>query len=54
VFFFNHPKPFSRKEVAVQMVARTGTPPADTTLIVIETRTPAPIPPAAEKTTPSQ
>jgi hypothetical protein len=54
VFFFLHPKPFSRKEVAVQTVARSGTPPLDTTLIVIETRTPANVPAAVEKKTPSQ
>jgi hypothetical protein len=54
MFFFLHPKPFSRKEVAEQTVARTGTPPVDTTVIVVETREPAVVPPAAEKTTPSQ
>jgi hypothetical protein len=40
MLFFKHPTPFSRKEVAVQMVSRGTAPPPDTTVIMVESRPP--------------
>jgi hypothetical protein len=36
VLWFNHPRPFSRREVAMQIVARKDEPAPDTTLIITE------------------
>jgi hypothetical protein len=37
MLWFNHPKPFSRKEVAVQMVSRKAKPPPDNRTITVDT-----------------
>ncbi len=41
MFWFNHPKPFNQKPVAMQVVQRKTKAPQATDLITVETKSPA-------------
>ena len=41
MFWFQHPKPFNQKAVAVQIVQRKAAAARDTSLIIVETAKPA-------------
>ena len=55
MFWFNHPKPFNQKPVAVQVVQRKTKAPQATNLIIVETKAPAEhTPMAADAATPKK
>lgn len=41
MFWFNHPKPFNQKPIAMQVVQRKTTAPQASDLIIVETISPA-------------